>query len=398
MATPFMSLTLPVVSVTLGPLWAAELNAALTLVDQHDHSSGNGVAITPAGLNINADLEFNSNNAIELRSTRYDNEGSPLNGVNDIRCMYVSGGDLYYNNAAGTAIQLTSGAGLNAASIGGIGGDFATSTAAVTYSNITKAFTFTRSTGVNANLDLANLSIREAVSSANAITLKSPSSLGAGYNWIFPTAVPSAGQTKILTLDSAGQVAAVYDTDGATLEVSSNTLRVKDLGIVTAKLNDLVVTTVKIADLNVTTGKLAALSVTRAKQEAVGQQISSSCGNFVVSSTSYIAVTNLSVTITTTGRPVQVGLQADGSVNQSVISCSYTGGIPDIYVEILRDSTVIGIYYTSGPSGEFAYVPSGAVQILDTPAAGTYTYSIKAKTNHANQANVSYAKLVAFEL
>lgn len=41
-----MNLVLPDVSATFGPAWASMLNTLLALVDLHDHSSGNGVALT----------------------------------------------------------------------------------------------------------------------------------------------------------------------------------------------------------------------------------------------------------------------------------------------------------------------------------------------------------------
>lgn len=45
MATPDMGLDLPVPGVTTGPTWANKLNAALTTVDSHDHSSGKGAPV-----------------------------------------------------------------------------------------------------------------------------------------------------------------------------------------------------------------------------------------------------------------------------------------------------------------------------------------------------------------
>ena len=51
--TPNMTLDLPVVSTTPGPTWATAVNEAFDTVDTHDHSTGNGVKITPTGLNIN---------------------------------------------------------------------------------------------------------------------------------------------------------------------------------------------------------------------------------------------------------------------------------------------------------------------------------------------------------
>ncbi len=49
MATPYMSLVLPTPfgtpGATPGPAWATMLNAALALVDQHDHTAGKGVSL-----------------------------------------------------------------------------------------------------------------------------------------------------------------------------------------------------------------------------------------------------------------------------------------------------------------------------------------------------------------
>lgn len=82
------------------------------------------------------------------------------------------------------------------------------------------------------------------------------------------TQFSGAGQIDAgLGLSKTGNVLNV-NVDDATIEISSDTLRVKDLGITTAKLNDLAVTTAKIDDLAVSTAKLAALAVTTAKLAA----------------------------------------------------------------------------------------------------------------------------------
>ena len=62
--TPNMNLSLPVPTSTVGPAWASQLNTAVEVVDDHDHSSGKGKKVTPAGISINADLDINSNNLI----------------------------------------------------------------------------------------------------------------------------------------------------------------------------------------------------------------------------------------------------------------------------------------------------------------------------------------------
>lgn len=111
--TPDMGLILPDVSVTAGPQWATLLNAALTAIDSHNHSTGQGVAINPSGLNINADLTFAQNNATNLRSARLFNNSSFSAGVNDLTCLYALNNELYYRDGAGNTIQFTSGGFLN---------------------------------------------------------------------------------------------------------------------------------------------------------------------------------------------------------------------------------------------------------------------------------------------
>lgn len=111
--TPLMNLDLPTVSTALGPEWATMLNAALELVDSHDHSNGKGTKVTPAGLNISTDLEFNNNRATELLSAKFNSNGATLTGASNYGSIYSVSGDLYWTNNSGTAVQVTSGSSLN---------------------------------------------------------------------------------------------------------------------------------------------------------------------------------------------------------------------------------------------------------------------------------------------
>lgn len=106
--TPNMNLDLPTPEVTLGPEWAQKIVDALELVDTHDHSTDHGIKITPAGINITADLPFNGFQATGLKTAALASQGSAL-GVGFVGVIYRVGSDLYYNNGSGTAIQLTSG-------------------------------------------------------------------------------------------------------------------------------------------------------------------------------------------------------------------------------------------------------------------------------------------------
>lgn len=109
MATTFMNLSLPTPTVTLGPTWATELNTALEAIDEHDHTSGKGSQIPTAGLNINEDLDFNSQRIFDLKSTKFINNASTLTGSLHVGSVYMKDSNLYFTNGSGVAVQITSG-------------------------------------------------------------------------------------------------------------------------------------------------------------------------------------------------------------------------------------------------------------------------------------------------
>lgn len=112
MATPNLGLVLPTPTVTLGPVWANELNAALEVIDSHDHTSGKGLRVPTAGLNINAELDFQENRALNLGSSLYTSNASTLTGGSNANSVYVTLGNLYFTNESGTAVQITDGGAL----------------------------------------------------------------------------------------------------------------------------------------------------------------------------------------------------------------------------------------------------------------------------------------------
>lgn len=114
--TPQMGYPNPVPSSTVGPDYATDIQTALDVIDGHTHSGepGDGKQLGTSSLNINADLSYNAlYNITNLRSVRFANQSSTLAGVGDVGCAYEKGGDLWYNNAAGTAVQVTLGSGIN---------------------------------------------------------------------------------------------------------------------------------------------------------------------------------------------------------------------------------------------------------------------------------------------
>jgi len=181
-------------------------------------------------------------------------------------------------------------------------------------------------------------------------------------------------------IKDASITAAKMDTD------SVATAAIVDANVTTAKLATNAVTTVKITDLNVTTAKIADGAVTPAKKAVLGQQISASCGSASGTSASFTNIGNQTVTITTTGRPVWVGLQADGGSTAASIG----GASTTTAIRFQRDSTAISVQYAV--SGQ---VPASAFWHIDTPAAGTYTYTAQAQ---GTSMTLQSFTLVAFEL
>jgi hypothetical protein len=163
--------------------------------------------------------------------------------------------------------------------------------------------------------------------------------------------------------------------------------------------------TSNIADSAITTAKIAALNVTRAKMEAIGQQLSSSSSTFQTSSATLTDVTNLSVTITTTGRPVRVLVVPDGngSGNPMNLEMSRANDTVQGTVCIFRDSTEIYRKYNQfiATSAASVFATADTPETLDIVAAGTYTYKVQVaiSPNSASQVfKFTYAKLLAYEL
>lgn len=174
----------------------------------------------------------------------------------------------------------------------------------------------------------------------NSVNLKAPTSPPSPYGLTMPSALPAA--TSTLRVSSAGAVSYGSATNGAVT--------------------------------------------------------SSSSGAFLTHTLTPVQVTNLSVTLTTTGRPVKVLCQGDGS---QVVSGFFTGsfvfqsGSGAAAIFIYRDGSMIAAY----PTGQI-YAP-GAIAFLDTTAAaGSHTYAIygQAGSTGTPTLQVYYTTLSAYEI
>lgn len=337
--TPNMLMNLPTVAVTTGTGYATQQNAALDVVDAHDHTSGKGVRVPASGIDVNADLPFGSNAATGLGSAQFTSQTVALTGIES--ALYFLDGDLYAIDGDGNAIQMTVGGVIASGIVGNISG--LTSPATAAYA----ASTFTWKSTANRYAVMAGgpVSLRRAdEDNPNAITMQ-PAASTATQTLTLPAALP--GASAFVTVDSSGNF-------GYTPALSQG--------------------------------------ITKAMQAAVGQQVSASSGLATTSSATFANLTNLTITITTTGRPILIMTQQDGSTagagfsvttGPAALQFSVTGSATTSFGE-----TAVIATQTASPS---------AMQYLYAAAAGTYTIKVQGKTT-AGSLTAYGIVITAFEL
>lgn len=360
--SPNMGMPVPVVGADPGPQYGTDQNSCFSILDSHDHTIGNGVQITPNGMNINVNLPFGGNSATGLLSAVFNSQSAALTGTN---FASVVGGNLYFNDGSGNQIPITAGGGV-AGSPGSIGS--LASPAAATYSAGSKTFIWTANSSKAAAMDNGAVTIRETnVTSAKGITISSPTGLGADYSLTLFAALP--GSTQYVSCDSAGNLA-------------------------TSTSNAIIASTTRATGTSVGIGGVA---------------ISASSTVFSTASDTAVDVTNLSVTIQTSGRPVVIQISQDianapahaGLVAISAASnTTAQGGIL-----FLRGATTVlnsSLQLQTASSGAVNMIlPCSSISMVDPVAAGTYTYKVQAfgrTTGFTSTTTVNYCTLVAYEL
>jgi microcystin-dependent protein len=214
--SPNMDLQIPDVGIDPGPDWANNLNASLTLIDQHDHSPGHGVLITPSGLNIDVDLTFQDNNATNVRSVRFFPQSSPLSLVTDLGCLYESGVDLWYNDGNGNQVKITNAGSVNATT----SGIFSPPASA---QFVAGTLVVDSNTNTPANIQGASILLGNNVANSKYLTLQPPNAMGANYAITLPA--PNAiSQTAILTYDTSNNILATVSLSSIQSLVASGTI------------------------------------------------------------------------------------------------------------------------------------------------------------------------------
>lgn len=190
-----MNLPVPTVSTDFGPDWATNLNACLSAIDGHDHTSGKGVAIPPSGLNINTSLPMNNNSLTGTKAVVFQAQSSLVT----LQAAYVIGVDLYYNDGSGNVIRITQSGAVSGAT-GTITG-LPSGTASAAYQSVPETFVFQSATNTPANIDGRNFILRNNAANSKGLTLSPPAAMGADITETLPS--PPAA-TAFMTMSSAG--------------------------------------------------------------------------------------------------------------------------------------------------------------------------------------------------
>jgi hypothetical protein len=384
--TAYMGLTIPGVGTENGPAYALDINNCLRIIDGHNHSEGLGVKIPSSGLDINDSLTLNGFSLLQVKSVSFQVQSSKISG-SQTACLYsaplaASNGiyDLYYNDGAGAQIPITKN-----------GLVFATATSIDGEGYYGGTFTWQQWDVAGtppANFDLGSIVLRNNIAgTTNGITLSAQLGLTGNTNFTLPIPPTPVAGIQILQMDTLGNVTANLVADGTTIVNTSGKLSVA-IGGLTG------ITGTQLANNTITNAQIApTAAIERSKLGALGQQISASCGAFTAYTSVFVSVTNLSVTLTTTGRPVFLTLI--GANNTSNTGMTVANEV--LTYAFVRDGGRLTNQVVQPPTSNNC--SANTLTYIDPVAAGTYVYTFQVKSSvGSNQIVINGFKLVAFEL
>jgi len=246
--SPNMNLIIPTIGQEFGPAYATDINNSSLIIDEHNHTPGNGVQLTPASININQSFPYNNNFITTLAGASFQAQLSTptTNGT-----AYVSGNDLYFVDELGNNIQITK----NGA-VAGTPGSIANLVppASVSYVSGSSTFVFQSNANIAANLDAGSLFLRDlSPNSTNYVEISPPAVLGVNYTLTLPL-LPSV--ISIMALDPSGNITAPYTVDNSTIAINSGVIGVKTQGITAAQIANNTITNAQIANNTISVGQL----------------------------------------------------------------------------------------------------------------------------------------------
>ena len=206
--TTFMNLVLPTPGERLGPTWATDINTALTRIDQHDHSSI-GKSLGVAALTIDADLDFSPGTSdfatTNKKYSGFVNNSGTLAAASFPASVFVTGGNLFYNNSTGGQVQLTDGAALSS-----------TGVSAIQFAKFADTLSSSSSTAPDTINASDNASYYVCDTSSTAVFVRLPAALGVAAGRFFVIKdISGAASTNNITV----QVSGTDTIDGASTHV-----------------------------------------------------------------------------------------------------------------------------------------------------------------------------------
>ena len=194
--------------------WGLILNATtFPVIGAHDHTTGKGVKVPTAGLNINADLSFASAYALTNMLAVDFAAVAPAAVAGYAGAFFVNSSDsnnLYFRTVSGSNVKVTDGTALNVAGFaGGIGGDYTSSSALVAYVAANDIYTF-KGPDPGTGRPWEALATghhdfyEQATTVANRVRIQSPAALAASYALTLGAALPAS--TSVAQVSSAGVI------------------------------------------------------------------------------------------------------------------------------------------------------------------------------------------------
>ncbi len=375
--TSNMSLIIPGVGSEAGPTYASDINSSLQLIDQHDHSPGYGVQITPVGLNINTDLTFAGNQATNVKAILFTNQAS----LATVNALYTIGGELWYNDPT-NPVQITSAGGVNATSSG-----ISSGTASAAFSG-SGPYTLVINSAANtpASTQMGSVLLGNNTALSKFLTLQPPLAMAADYNVTLP---PLATGTQYMTLGTSGSTA----TMGSVATIPGSVLTSGT--VTTTQIASATILTGNIASATIIGANIAANTVTRGLIGAPNFSVSNSSGGYTNAGGNVILdVPNLTTTLTlsSTSKGVMMMLQSDGSSNEAYM---HADGETSLY--FYANGGVVATYRI----GDNVYPDMPIPITLSAPAFpnsnGSITYKI-AVNPHTATFTINNARLFVWEI
>lgn len=248
--TANMSLVMPDEDGSLD-VWDTILNTLFGVVDAHDHTTGKGVQVPSAGINIDADIPAGTNAITGLRAIDFTAvAAATVAGYAGAFFVNSADSELYYRTTSGSNVKITNGASLNVATFaGGIGGDYSAVSALLDYDDATDTYRFRQevSSAVRqyGKISSADLKLFEYKAAGDpsvpsfGVTLQSPAALAASYTLTLPGALP--GSTLLMQCSSAG-VVTFSNTINSLVLNSNQTITLAGTGrVILASMNETVI-------------------------------------------------------------------------------------------------------------------------------------------------------------